>query len=163
MKSRLNLSFGIPEHGWLPVEIFIGISKHCFEASDAYVDSLSLLGESLLAAARGRPSVAYWCLEPGEVRFVFSVRGDTVRFRVEGLFEESFGRRSFRGSKAKVLLPLWYGLRELLDRIRTLPETAWTWEFSTHVLDDLQQEMGRLEESQQAASSGLWHAFRRSR
>ena len=69
--ENIELNFGYPEHGWLPVEFKHGEFELNFEASDVPKIPTDLLCECLVSFLKGLESKMYWFLEPGYFLFEF--------------------------------------------------------------------------------------------
>lgn len=66
------ISFGQPQHGWLPIEIQTSETKLAFKASDVGNDSILNLLAGLSALQTGQEKIdVSWFLEPDSITFQF--------------------------------------------------------------------------------------------
>ena len=80
---RLNIIFGEPMHGWLPVVFTAGDFKLDMDASDVPVDPLAQLVDALMKAIKGLKSEVLWHLEPNGFYFTFEPQKDEYLVRIE--------------------------------------------------------------------------------
>lgn len=81
----LNILFGVPEHGWLPVTVRTGDLSVSEDVSDVPIDSLRHLIRSLISlyqCANDGPheEVIEWHLEPDVWEWILHAEGDDLRF-----------------------------------------------------------------------------------
>lgn len=99
----INLWFGLPEHGWLPVEFKAGDYELELDVSDVPVNPLDELCSALIIVLQGGAAEMGWHLEPTWYYFRFEPSNEVItlvilkserygsktneRFRVTGTFE----------------------------------------------------------------------------
>ncbi len=127
---ELDVSFGVPKHGWLPVTVETPSRFQQRDVSDALHDSLTEFTNSLLrlASSDTLEERVSWTLEPDEWIWVLLVRGDRLEFRVidgdDAIATEVQKREGlsmlFRSMSA-------LGANEAWSRNKDL--TVWSWSF----------------------------------
>jgi hypothetical protein len=81
-KENLNIEFGQPEHGWLPVSLRHGDFELEFEASDVPINPIDQLISGLIQITKGISTEVWWHLEPGGYYFDFDNNGDQFNLRI---------------------------------------------------------------------------------
>ena len=76
--SKLTLSFGTPEHGWLNVNLRCGEAERTLDVSDVPGDSLAMLANGVLQLVKGHAAevTITWFLEPAEEIWTIRRFGD---------------------------------------------------------------------------------------
>ena len=155
--SKLTVTFGAPEAGWIDVTIQSGTQALSMDVSDVY-NAFFPLVETLhqLCLAPGQRIVC-WTLEPTEYDMHFSRIGEVVTLDVlrwpdssRSIFhqEKVF---SVSGSYNEICLPFWQALRGLQGRYSAAElETLWQDVFPQRELNLLTAALGK-EPAQQAA------------
>jgi hypothetical protein len=69
MDESLFISFGKPEHGWLPVDLSFDDYSINFQASDVLNDPINELCETILGLQENKGGEITWWLEPGAYFF----------------------------------------------------------------------------------------------
>ncbi len=121
--KTFTMSFGTPEHGWLPVRLASSETALEFHASDVPIDPIPSLITSAIQAGMGiAPSAMVWDLEPVEYRLELVPRGELLMVTVTEvgsasdvlLFEAE-------GQPARMLRTIWHALRALEDQHNVEP------------------------------------------
>ncbi|WNJ18253.1 hypothetical protein [Pontibacter sp. G13] len=103
-QSPLKVSFAIPEHGWLMVNIETADSTLEFESSDIpnnpLIDLLSAIN-ILLQSKKGEQKTN-WSLEPDNYYLTLSRDEDKFSLRIEDDRDEKL---TFFGNKLSVIIP----------------------------------------------------------
>ena len=81
--DRLQVKFGVPEHGWLPVTVIAPGFELELDASDVPVNSVELLVSALILTLEGVESEVPWFLEPDSYLFSFRPKDAEFSFRIE--------------------------------------------------------------------------------
>lgn len=114
--SLLNLTFGTPTHGWLPVRLEVGSSVVEFDASDVPNNPIQNLIEALENALDGSEAFVWWNQEPDGYYFKFLPSSEEIEFQVLFAVDSRINAQSevaiVKGDKAQVLLPIWRALRK---------------------------------------------------
>lgn len=114
----LEISFGNPQHGWLPVHIRYQQFQVNFDASDVPIDPVSHLADILAAAVNGGGGEVLWHLEPGGYFMMIASIGTEYSFRLDFCTnsEAADDRRNVldvRGSFDKIVVPVWQALKRI--------------------------------------------------
>ena len=116
-KFPFRCSFGKPHHGWLPIQIVSETGAITFIASDVPNNPVQDLIDAVEATCQGFTATVWWHLEPDGYYFKFTPTANDVDISI--LFAESSQEHlqteiaRFKGSKERILLPLWRELRKL--------------------------------------------------
>jgi hypothetical protein len=114
--SLLNLTFGTPIYGWLPVRFEAGSNVVEFPASDVPNNPIQNLIEALENALQGAEASVWWNQEPDGYYFKFLPNKEEIEFQVLFAVDSKENAQSevaaVKGDKAQVLLPIWRALRK---------------------------------------------------
>jgi hypothetical protein len=110
----LIVRFGIPEHGWLPVEIEAGNYALLFEASDVPINPLNELCSALISVAYGKSADVNWHLEPTWYHFHFETNDEMITLTI--IASERYGLKadaqfSITGTFESLVLPIYRELK----------------------------------------------------
>lgn len=125
--KHLKIQFGIPEHGWLPVELTHKEYTLKMDVSDIPVDPIHLLISALLKVIEGRSSEVWWNLEPKGYYFTFQPKGnDDYSIKIESAentrgVESRSTLFSTSGNLENLLTPFWRALRKFESQGYTEP------------------------------------------
>jgi hypothetical protein len=129
--SRIALSFGTPEHGWLLPKVSCDGREQTLDVSDVPVDSLRMLATALLNLVAGSDEemAVTWCLEPDEVTWFLRRHGEQYELRIQGPEHGAKPEAFAAGTMREICAPIWRGLRRLeVDPAWTVSTaTARTW------------------------------------
>lgn len=137
----MQVAFGVPEHGWIQVEVgAAGDSRSAF-VSDVPVDTLAELVGALhrIAAGSSREQIE-WSLEPATWRWDFHAVGDTLELRVDGPNGDPL---ALRAPRVEGLLALTRALTRLESAAAwnrdDATELVWSWAFPSDGLAKLRE------------------------
>jgi hypothetical protein len=142
LMSNLTVTFGKPEHGWLPVSIQLGEKRLEFDASDVPVNPVDELVEALLAVMDGYPKTVWWNLESLSYTFHFTPQYGEVEFRIT--FEGYSGVEDIMAvtlPRQEMLSSFWSAIQTLLAY--KLGEHDWP-EASAKNLKALEEKLQKL-------------------
>lgn len=142
--TKLTLTFGTPNHGWLDVELRCGETTRHVDASDVPADSIAMLANGLLQLVKGYATevTVTWFLEPREEVWTFGRTGEVVVLDAKASFEDSV--RVAQGSSAEICLPIWRALRRLqADVSWQSAEHTWSHPFPSKEVEALGMALGR--------------------
>ena len=95
MDNNISITFGTPEHGWLPVDLSSNDYKLSIDVSDVPINPLEDLCNVLQDVTKGHKSEVYWNLEPVAVFFEFEKSGKEYQLSIS----QAADNRSFRETK----------------------------------------------------------------
>jgi hypothetical protein len=78
MSASIFITFGEPQHGWLPVCFRYHDFQLDFDASDVLFDPLEMLCNAIAHLQEGYPRRVEWWLEPAAYIFEFEKKGSNV-------------------------------------------------------------------------------------
>jgi len=78
MNDPISIIFGIPTHGWLPVDFHYKSFHMEFAASDGLNDPIEELYNAINKLNDNYPGQVIWWLEPGAYYFDLEKRGDEI-------------------------------------------------------------------------------------
>ena len=140
---KLKCRFGVPEHGWLLVQVLAGDYTLEMDVSDVPVNPIDQLIESLCRVLYGMESEVWWHLEPASYYFSFS-RSGTTKYRCEITFAKgnkvSDPRRDVLtvvGNVNEVIFPFWRAIREFMTYEYEEPRWPKTDAFAVEKLTEL--------------------------
>ena len=110
----IQISLGIPEHGWLPLEFSADDFVLYLDVSDVPVNPLAELCSALIIAFQGGTSEVGWHLEPAWCFFRFEHTGQKIILRI--LNSDGFGKQTSEifqttGTVDTVLMPFYRALK----------------------------------------------------
>ncbi|MBP7808149.1 MAG: hypothetical protein KA163_02540 [Bacteroidia bacterium] len=82
MDKSLSISFGTPEHGWLPVDLNFGDYNINFDASDVLNDPVNELCETILGLQNNKSGEITWWLEPGAYFFLLEKKDQSFTLTI---------------------------------------------------------------------------------
>jgi hypothetical protein len=129
--TKIALSFGSPEHGWLAVHLERdGVARE-LDVSDVPGDSLHMLATAVLHLLEGRATetTVTWFLEPEEETWTFQRAADVFRLEVR---ESGRGKERVlfaEGTVNEICAPVWRALRRLEVDDAWSSQTAWSYPF----------------------------------
>jgi hypothetical protein len=82
MDNSVNINFGTPKNGWLPVDLSYGDFHIDFDASDVINDPINELCEILLGLQNNKSGEILWWLEPGAYFFGLQKVGSTYSLTI---------------------------------------------------------------------------------
>ncbi len=114
---RIEIKFGIPEHGWLLMNFKYGEFQLELDISDVPVDPMEQLCDSLIQIMKGinNPNIVIWHLEP-YCYYLQLERFDKI-YRVTILESDEFESpmivtKAFNGGFNQIILPLYRCIKE---------------------------------------------------
>ena len=113
----LIVGFGIPEHGWLPVEIKEQNYSLLLDASDVPVNPLDELCNALISIAHGGNADVNWHLEPAWCHFHFETSNKVVTLTI--LMSKRYGLKtdaqfSTTGTFDSLIMPFYRTLKSFV-------------------------------------------------
>lgn len=105
----LIIRFGLPEHGWLPVEMLVDGYVLQFDASDVPVNPLDELCSALILLVQGESVAVDWHLEPARNQFRFESKAQEI---VLHIYEQEMAAYKFIGTFETVVLPFYRALKK---------------------------------------------------
>ena len=148
--SKLSVTFGDPEFGWINVNLRFGTETFSMEASDVYNAFFPLVATLLQLHSAPGQNIVNWTVEPTEYDMHFSRIGEAVTLDIIKWPDSS--RNSFRqekvfsaaGSYAEICLPFWRALRGLQGRFSAADlEKRWQNSFPQRELNALTAVLGK--------------------
>lgn len=148
--SKLSVTFGDPEFGWIDVDLRFGAETFSIEASDVYNAFFPLVDTLLQLHSAPGQNIVNWTVEPTEYDMHFSREGEAVTLDI--FVWPDLSRNSFRqekvfsasGSYAEICLPFWRALRGLQGRFSAADlETRWQNSFPQRELNALTVVLGK--------------------
>ena len=124
--NSIDLQFGTPHHGWLPVSCIIDQFKLEFEASDIPVDPIYLLCEALIRVLKGLDAEVWWYLEPGGYYFIFAAKDEDIILEIRKSVDDAqkgLLEKTFIGNFESIILPLYRCLQKFTEK--EYPEGDW--------------------------------------
>ena len=126
--SAVKIKFGMPEHGWLPVNLEVRDYTLNINASDVPVDPLGLLIIALSKALLGVEGEVWWNLEPNGYYFSFGPKAEKYFLKIESVNvsrekETRSVEFEMSGKFEDTVLPFWRALREFESQ--RYSEPAW--------------------------------------
>lgn len=113
--EKIELNFGNPEHGWLPVEFKYGEFELDFDASDVPKIPTDLLCESHVSILKGFESKMNWFLEPGHYLFEFIPNGVRIDLLISASRDSIIkqkGSKKISGDFDSIILPMYRALKK---------------------------------------------------
>jgi hypothetical protein len=112
----MNIKFGKPSHGWLPVTITHEGTNYEFNASDVPVDPIGRLVVALNSLFSARADQVWWHLEPDGYYLNFKPCGDecvvSLEFSDESRKDRSDLKFQYRDNINNLVISLWRELRK---------------------------------------------------
>jgi hypothetical protein len=137
VRNKIELNFGNPEHGWLPVEFKYAEFELNFDASDVPKIPTDLLCECLVSILKGLETKMYWFLEPGHYLFEFVPNGKVIDLLISASnasIAKHKGMYKITGSYDSIILPMY----RTLKKFNTIEFNELDWEKIDRVkLDEL--------------------------
>ena len=116
--SELSFSFelGVPEHGWLLVNLKAYDLNLSFESSDVPTDPIQQLISSLILLSNGvtNPPTVFWHLEPSYYHFDFQEMNNQITLSISSANEYGSSTKSnyqLIGSFTEIIYPIYCELR----------------------------------------------------
>jgi hypothetical protein len=139
MNEPLTIQFGIPSHGWLPVDFKAGSLILDFHASDVLNDPLDELYASIQRLLDHKTGEVTWWMEPHTYYFYFERTG-VKDFRltiseakdIEGKKEQM---ASFDGTYKELIAPMRKALLQFCDYV--YDERQWPFSYKKEDVDKL--------------------------
>lgn len=126
-EKPLIITFGVPHHGWLPVQFSAGAVKLEFAASDVLNDPLDELYKSIQRLLNNKTGQVTWWLEPYTYFFYFERTGaEGFRLTISEAPDMDAGRKPLAvldGSYKQLIAPMRKALLEFCDF--SYEETHW--------------------------------------
>ena len=113
VRNKIELTFGNPKYGWLPVEFKFSEFKLNFDASDVPKNPTNLLCDCLIAVLKGRDAKMYWFLEPGYYLFEFIPNNKGIDLIISSSSDSIIKQKrvyKISGSIDSIILPLYQTL-----------------------------------------------------
>lgn len=113
--KQIELKFGNPEQGWLPIKFKYSEFELNFDASDVPKTPTDLLCECLISTLKGIESKMYWFLEPGYYLFELIPNGEAINLLIS-VSNDSIVKRDetykISGSFKSIILPMYRSLKK---------------------------------------------------
>jgi hypothetical protein len=143
MNEIIEITFGEPENGWLPVQIqSIGFNLE-FEASDAINDPIGELCNALIDLKNDvSPEQILWFLEPSAYFFDFERKDEMYELTIsetDELNDNSTERRILKkitGSEEQIINPIKDAIFNFSGE--TFDEIDWPYRLEENMLQELQ-------------------------
>lgn len=137
VRNKIELNFGNPVHGWLPVEFKYAKFELNFDASDVPKIPTDLLCECLVSILKGLETKMYWFLEPGHYLFEFVPNEKGIDLLISASNDSIVkGKEMYKisGSYDSIILPMY----RTLKKFNTIEFNELDWEKINKVkLDEL--------------------------
>lgn len=125
-KNKLEIEFGIPEHGWLPTVLMYQDYKLDIEISDVPRNPMTQLCDSLIQLVKGinKPDVIPWHLEPYCYHLQFNKTA--TNFEIAILESENINSTTkltfeIKGEFETVIMPFYRSLKKFNSRSYKTP------------------------------------------
>jgi hypothetical protein len=143
--SKLVLSFGTPEHGWLSVKLRCGETEWALDVSDVPGDSLAMLASSVFQVVEedATEATVTWFLEPEEETWTFRRAGDVFSLDARTRKTGKNPIRIAQGSCEEICTPIWRALRRLQVDPAWSSSDSWSQPFPTREVEALGVALGR--------------------
>ena len=144
--EKLNINFGIPEHGWMEIILSSPSAKISSNVSDVPCDSLYSLIKALLQLTEGsNEEIVEWSLEPDYMEWIFKQNGNDIELAVKNP-SDSNPTFIYMGEAQKLIHRFYKSLRDLeanqIWQQPDLTERIWSWKFPSSLLATLKQKIG---------------------
>ena len=137
VRKKIQLNFGNPEHGWLPVEFKYAEFELNFDASDVPKIPTELLCECLISILKGLETKMYWFLEPGHYLFEFVPNGKEIDLLISASKDSIIEQKEVNkisGNFDAIILPMY----RTLKKFNTIEFNELDWEkIDSGKLDEL--------------------------
>ncbi|UWX53726.1 hypothetical protein NYZ99_11260 [Maribacter litopenaei] len=113
--SKLELTFGMPNSGWLPTKLKTSDIALTFNASNIPENPIDQLCESLILALNGIETEMNWDLEPESYIFGLKPSGKEIDFNIlksGGLTKKRTLIYKLNGDFQSVILPMYRSLKK---------------------------------------------------
>jgi hypothetical protein len=112
-KSPFSFELGIPEHGWLSVNILTNELNLSFESSDVPTNPIEQLISSLILLSNGvaEPPTVSWHLEPSYYHFDFRETNDLITLEIS-TSEQATSKYELTGTFTEIIYPIYRELRK---------------------------------------------------
>lgn len=112
-KSPFSFELGIPEHGWISVNLQTNELNLSFESSDVPTNSIEQLISSLILLSNGvdEPPTVSWHLEPSYYHFDFQAVDNLITLKIS-TSEPKTAKKELNGTFTEIILPIYRELRK---------------------------------------------------
>jgi len=140
MKDSIKVSFGKPDHGWLPVNFEYNDFVLNIEASDVLNDPTEELYNVVTKSEDNLQKRITWWLEPAAVFFDFEKSGKIYTLiisQTKNLHSnsETLFLKKIVGDKEKIIEPFRFALKQFLTQ--AYEETNWPYIFDKNKIANL--------------------------
>lgn len=118
-KDKLNIDFGTPEHGWLPVKIAFNEFRLAFEASDVPANPMDQLISSVRSVIKGIKTEVWWHSEPQGYYLELEKFSDDYTLTISLAKSEDSDRETIfkvNGSYNSLIMPIYRAIKKLADK-----------------------------------------------
>ena len=125
-KKKVQIEFGLPEHGWLPVDLRHGDFELNFVTSDVPVNPIDQLISGIRQITKGIKAEVWWHLEPEEYYFDFDMKGAEYNLRIFFVKNERAEKELIyetQGEYEDIVMPFYRPIKNFLTR--TIEEPHW--------------------------------------
>jgi len=141
MNDSISITFGIPEHGWLPVRFRYKDFRLDFEASDALNDPVEELFNIVTKQQDNETRRATWWLEPGAYFFDVEKTGSDIRLTIcytENINNDNAPQtivQTITGDEKQIIEPFKIALQQFCSQ--TYDEIHWPYKLTNYSIDSL--------------------------
>jgi hypothetical protein len=141
MNNPLYVRFGIPKHGWLPVDISYEDFHLDLEASDGINDPTEELYNVIMALPGTTPKEVTWWMEPGAYFFLFVRKRDAITLTIsetDDLHDQQAERRiihTFDGDSKQIIEPFRKALVQFYSQ--EFKKGLWASQLDKHMIEKL--------------------------
>lgn len=141
MDSVISVRFGIPEHGWLPVNFYYNEFHLDFAASDVLNDPIEELYNAVTKLQDKEHRGTIWWLEPAAYFFDFERNGQSIILTInetEDLHNETAEKRQLiriKGDNKSIVEPFRAAIKQLYSQ--TYEENHWPYKLDKDKVNSL--------------------------
>ena len=141
MENLISVTFGVPSHGWLPVDFRHQDFHLEFDASDVLNDPLDELYNAITKIQNNERRQITWWLEPGAYFFDIEKRGENIVLAISETSDLHNAKavkevlHTIKGDDAQIIKPLRVALKKFCSI--TYHEEQWPYKFDKHNIETL--------------------------
>jgi len=131
-KEKLKIELGVPEHGWLPINLAFGSFDLQFESSDVPANPIDQLVISLRSVIKGIKTEVRWHLEPKGYYFEFEKISNEYYLNISFTNSDDSERKKIfqiNGNSESLILPIYRAIKKFTDH----PHDSQNWPLTDKV------------------------------
>ena len=125
-KEKIKIEFGLPEHGWLPVDLRHGEFELKFMASDVPVNPIDQLISGISQITKGITAEVWWYLEPEGYYLNFDTKGVEYNLRISFAKNDTAAKELLyetQGEYEDIVMPFYRSIKNFFTQ--TIEESHW--------------------------------------